>query len=260
MDQKSPATAAPHLGPVFQDSFGILFFFTILTWSITRFQRLLPGCCKCCTCAVPKTTSTSVLADKKTYKTLNENEDDDINVMRSDAEIAMKNMGLNFDIENSIVLKTISSEYISMLFDHDEPSLQEVKMAFLVFDENNDGYIDASDLRRVLHNIGLGEQAGIGECEQMIARYDMNKDMRIDMMEFTKDFKTEYSPPDPRFVSGEATGGDETLAATKSPPSRSLSAAAAASLAAVAAAPPSASKGCGVVGGAAAEQRCGAVV
>lgn len=106
--------------------------------------------------------------------------------MRSDAEIAMKNMGLNFDIENSIVLKTISSEYISMLFDHDEPSLQEVKMAFLVFDENNDGYIDASDLRRVLHNIGLGEQAGIGECEQMIARYDMNKDMRIDMMEFTK--------------------------------------------------------------------------
>jgi calmodulin len=71
-----------------------------------------------------------------------------------------------------------------MLFVDDEPSLQEVKMAFSLFDENNDGYINASDLQRVLRGLGL-EGVGLNECEQMIARYDMNKDTRIDFMEFT---------------------------------------------------------------------------
>ena len=91
----------------------------------------------------------------------------------------MRKMGLDFDQEKSC-------EYISTLFNDDEPSFQEVKMAFLVFDENNDGYIDASDLRRILDNLGLGDQVGVNESEQMIARYDMNNDWRIDLMEFTK--------------------------------------------------------------------------
>jgi len=32
----------------------------------------------------------------------------------------------------------------------------------------------------------LGEGVGVDECEQMIAKYDLNNDRRIDIAEFTK--------------------------------------------------------------------------
>lgn len=177
--EKSPATAACHLEPLLQDPLSILIVF-ILTWSFSKLQRLLPtSCCQSCTCTVSTTTSTPVLAEKKTSKAPNKSECDEVNATQSDAEVAMGKMGLNSDQEKSC-------EYISTLFDDDEPSFQEVKMAFLVFDENNDGYIDALDLRRILQNLGLGDRVGVNEAEQMIARYDMNNDRRIDLMEFTK--------------------------------------------------------------------------
>uniref|UniRef100_A0A8I6WXX2 EF-hand domain-containing protein n=2 Tax=Hordeum vulgare subsp. vulgare TaxID=112509 RepID=A0A8I6WXX2_HORVV len=173
---KSPATAGCHLEPLFLEPLGILILF-ILTWFISEVQRLLPSSCQSCSCPVSTTTSPPVLAE--TSKAPNKSEYVEMNAKQSDAEIAMRKMGFDFDQEKSC-------EHISTLFDDDEPSFQEVKMAFLVFDENNDGYIDALDLRRVLHNLGLGDRVGVSESEQMIARYDMNNDRRIDLMEFTK--------------------------------------------------------------------------
>ncbi|XBJ27536.1 hypothetical protein VPH35_004786 [Triticum aestivum] len=177
--EKSPATAGCHHAPLFQEPVGILILF-ILTWCISKLQSLLPtSCCQSCNCTVSTTTSTPVLAEKKTSKAPNKSEYDEMNATQSDAEVAMRKMGLDFDQEKSC-------EYSSTLFDNDEPSFQEVKMAFLVFDENNDGYIDALDLRRILQNLGLGDRVGVNEAEQMIARYDTNNDRRIDLMEFTK--------------------------------------------------------------------------
>ncbi|CAM0873922.1 unnamed protein product [Alopecurus aequalis] len=183
--EKSPATAACHLEPIFHEQLGILIFFTILTWSISKLQRLLPSSCQSCTCPVSRTTLTPVLANARISKALDRNDYGEVDTTQSDAEAAMRKIGFNFDQEKSVALKAISSECISTLFVEDEPSLQEVKMAFSLFDENNDGYIEASDLQRILHNLGLGQGVGLSECEKMIARYDTNEDMRIDIMEFT---------------------------------------------------------------------------
>jgi calmodulin len=182
--EKCPATGACHLELFFEGQLGILILFTILTWSISKLQRFLPTSCQSCSCPVSNTTSTPVLTNTQISKALNKNEHNEVDMMQSDAETAMRKMGFSFDQEHSVALKVISSECISMLFVDDEPSLQEVKMAFSLFDENNDGYINASDLQRVLRGLGL-EGVGLNECEQMIARYDMNKDTRIDFMEFT---------------------------------------------------------------------------
>uniref|UniRef100_A0ACD5X0I4 Uncharacterized protein n=1 Tax=Avena sativa TaxID=4498 RepID=A0ACD5X0I4_AVESA len=184
--EKSPATAACHLELIFEDQLGIVIFFTMLTWSISMLQRFLPSSCQSCTCPVTKTTSTPALANTQVSKALDKNDQqDEIDTTQSDAEVAMRKLGFSFDQQHSAALNAISSESISTLFVDDEPSLQEVKMAFLLFDENNDGYIDASDLQRVLGDLGLGEGVGLNECEQMIARYDTDDDMRIDIMEFS---------------------------------------------------------------------------
>jgi calmodulin len=183
--EKSPATAACHHEPIFQEELGILILFTILTWSISKLQRFFPSSFQSCSCPVSNTTSTPVLANTEISKALNNNEHNEVDKMQSDAEIAMRKMGFSFDQEHSVALNAISSECISTLFVDEEPSLQEVKMAFLLFDENNDGYIDASDLQRVFRDLGLGEGVGLSECEQMISRYDMNEDTRIDFIEFT---------------------------------------------------------------------------
>uniref|UniRef100_A0ACD5W4K1 Uncharacterized protein n=1 Tax=Avena sativa TaxID=4498 RepID=A0ACD5W4K1_AVESA len=182
--EKSPASSACHLELIFEDQLGIVIFFTMLTWSISMLQRLLPSSCQSCSCPVTKTTSTPVLANAQVSKAPNKNDQqDEIDTAQSDAEVAMRKMGFSFDQQNSVALSAISAESISTLFVDDEPSLQEVKIAFLLFDANNDGYIDASDLQRVLRGLGL-EGVGLNDCEQMIARYDTDEDMRIDIREF----------------------------------------------------------------------------
>ncbi|XP_062197846.1 probable calcium-binding protein CML46 [Phragmites australis] len=184
--EKSPATATSHLEPVLQEPCGIIIFLAFLTWSISKIQRLLPGSCQSCSSPADKAPPTPVVADKRIIKTRNKNEDDEMELTHEDINAVMRNIGLGFDQENSLACNSIGSECISRLFDDDEPSLHEVRQAFLVFDDNKDGYIDASDLQRVLRSLGLGEGVGVYECEQMIAKYDMNKDMRIDLAEFTK--------------------------------------------------------------------------
>ena len=182
---KFPATEACYLEPIFQEQLGILIFFTILTWSISKLQRIIPSSRQSCTCPVSETTSAPVLANAWISKALDRNEYDEVDTMQSDAEAAMRKIGFSFDQEQSLALKAIRSECISTIFVDDEPSLQEVKMAFSLFDENNDGYIEASDLQRVLQNLGLGEAVALSECEKMVARYDTNEDMSLDIMEFS---------------------------------------------------------------------------
>ncbi|EYU24362.1 hypothetical protein MIMGU_mgv1a018524mg, partial [Erythranthe guttata] len=94
-----------------------------------------------------------------------------------DVQIVMENLGL----EGS----TTFGEIAINMFDEREASLDEVREAFGLFDENNDGYIDADELNRVISSIGL---TGFSQrhCKSMIMAFDENCDGRIDFGEFVK--------------------------------------------------------------------------
>ncbi|XP_040990716.1 probable calcium-binding protein CML45 [Juglans microcarpa x Juglans regia] len=77
------------------------------------------------------------------------------------------------------------SDEIAGLFEEVEPSPEEVKQAFDMFDENNDGFIDAWELGKVLYTLGLVEPLE-AECQSMIRVFDDNGDGRIDFNEFVK--------------------------------------------------------------------------
>ncbi|KAG2675592.1 hypothetical protein I3760_12G011700 [Carya illinoinensis] len=77
------------------------------------------------------------------------------------------------------------SDEIAGLFEEEEPSPEEVKQAFDMFDENNDGFIDAWELGKVLYTLGLVEPSE-AECQSMIIVFDDDGDGRIDFNEFVK--------------------------------------------------------------------------
>jgi len=187
MENSSCAAACHFL--VLQEACGINLFLKFLAWSVSVLQILLPCSCKSCNCncnhsSAEKVTQTPVITtDKEEIERRNKDQDDEKELTQEDIKTVMRNIGINLDQENSMA---IGNDSIPRIFDEDEPSLQEVWQAFLVFDHNNNGYFDALDLQRVLKSLGLGEGVGMDECEQMIAKYDTNKDGRIDVAEFTK--------------------------------------------------------------------------
>lgn len=186
MENSSCAAACHFL--VLQEACVINLFLKFLTcWSVSVFQIHLPCSCKCCNCnhsSSEKVTQTPVITtDKEVIERRKKDQDNKTALTQEDIKTVMIRIGFNLDQENSMAIGNVS---IPRIFDDDEPSLQEVREAFLVFDHNNDGYFDASDLQRVLKSLGLGEGVGMDDCEQMIAKYDMNKDRRIDVSEFTK--------------------------------------------------------------------------
>lgn len=73
-------------------------------------------------------------------------------------------------------------EEIKQVFEETEPSLEEVKEAFDVFDVNKDGFIDGYELKRVL--CGLGVVSSEDDCIRMINAFDENGDGRVDFHEF----------------------------------------------------------------------------
>jgi calmodulin len=183
--EKSPAAATSHLELVLEEPCGLLILITILTWCISRIQSFHRASCQSCSQnpSNKQVTLASVLTDNEVFETRNKNKKDDMEVTYKDIETVTRSIGLNFDQESS---EAIGSDYIHRIFDEDEPSLHEVRQAFLVFDENKDGYLDASDLQRVFQSLGLGGGVDLGECEKMVAKYDLNNDRRIDLVEFTK--------------------------------------------------------------------------
>lgn len=72
------------------------------------------------------------------------------------------------------------------IFEEREPSLDEVREAFEVFDGNKDGFIDEEELQRVMGALGLKEGMEVKNCRRMIGAFDENGDGRIDFHEFVK--------------------------------------------------------------------------
>ncbi|GMI67414.1 CALMODULIN-LIKE 46 [Hibiscus trionum] len=105
---------------------------------------------------------------------------------RKDVETLMGNLGIVCSHESEEQLsESFGSEEISRLFE-EEPSLEEVKEAFDVFDVNKDGFIDAKELQRVLCVLGLKEGFKLQNCNKMIKTFDEDGDGRIDFQEFVK--------------------------------------------------------------------------
>lgn len=109
--------------------------------------------------------------------------DDGRMLIRGEVEVVMEKLGLCYSSPNGGDDKF--EENIATLFYENEPSVEEVKQAFDVYDENCDGYIDEKEFDKVLCKLGL-TQFSQRECQRMIAAYDRNGDRRIDFAEFSK--------------------------------------------------------------------------
>ncbi|KAI3736823.1 hypothetical protein L2E82_26810 [Cichorium intybus] len=100
-----------------------------------------------------------------------------------DMKIIMESLGLVSDDED--MSKITCLEDITSLFDENEPTLDELKEAFGVFDTNNDGFIDAEELQLVLSKLGYS-CISESDCSRMIDGYDVDKDAKISSKEFLK--------------------------------------------------------------------------
>ncbi|PKU72392.1 probable calcium-binding protein CML30 [Dendrobium catenatum] len=116
--------------------------------------------------------------------------EDQASISMQEINNVMKNIGLPFH-DNEFMKKTVcKTEEITALFQDQEPSLDEAKEAFAVFDENGDVHVDAEELQRVLYNLGFGGEGEAGfeldSCKKMIALYDEDGDGLIGFDDFVK--------------------------------------------------------------------------
>ncbi|XP_071707479.1 probable calcium-binding protein CML46 [Rutidosis leptorrhynchoides] len=118
--------------------------------------------------------------------------DDDVTLTKDDVEVLMAHIGLFYHPESEKLPEMLNSTDLLNIFEQEQPKLDEVRGAFEVFDENKDGYIDSSELQRVLCALGFKERAGIEDCKKMIGAFDLNADGRLDFIEFVKFMENTY--------------------------------------------------------------------
>ena len=73
-----------------------------------------------------------------------------------------------------------------MMYSHDSPEAQRERLshAFAIFDETGDGTISSDDIRRVM--INLGEPMELDDVDDVVARFDTNRDGVIQYEEFVE--------------------------------------------------------------------------
>lgn len=112
--------------------------------------------------------------------------DERILMLRGEVELVMERLGVFCNPNGDKLQERFGWEDIASLFSEKGSSLEEeVKQAFDLFDENNDGYIDEKELEKVLWKLGFQEFSE-RECQRMIKVYDDNRDGLIDFSEFCK--------------------------------------------------------------------------
>lgn len=104
----------------------------------------------------------------------------------AEMNMMMNRLGMVCGLEGINENASFGAQDLVSLFEEEEPILDEIKETFDVFDVNNDGFIDASELHRVVCNLGLKEMYELEECKRMIKAFDGNGDGLIDFQEFVK--------------------------------------------------------------------------
>lgn len=118
--------------------------------------------------------------------------DEKLIIAKEEVNMVIERIGLHYNMEensdNSVVekLRVIGEEEILEIFDEEEVSLTDVKEAFDVFDLNKDGFIDATELQRVLCGLGMLKESEMSKCIRMIEVVDENGDGMVDFNEFVK--------------------------------------------------------------------------
>ncbi|GAB2267921.1 hypothetical protein Dimus_002896 [Dionaea muscipula] len=110
-----------------------------------------------------------------------------VTVSREDvADVVMERLGFRRSQEEEEEAEEgdFSEGEIERIFEVKEATLEEVREAFEVFDENRDGFIDAKELQRVLCVLGFEEGLELQRCSLMIKAFDQNGDEKIDLHEF----------------------------------------------------------------------------
>jgi calmodulin len=109
-------------------------------------------------------------------------------VMRSlgqhptEAEIADLVKGVDTDGNGKIDFKEFTNMMISKM--KDSITEDEIREAFLLFDNDGNGFISATELRHVMTS--LGETLTDEEVEELMSEADSNGDGQIDYDEFVK--------------------------------------------------------------------------
>lgn len=118
--------------------------------------------------------------------------DEKLIIAKEEVNMVIERIGLPYNMEensdNCVVekLRVIGEEEILEIFDEEEVSLTDVKEAFDVFDLNKDGFIDATELQRVLCGLGMLKESEMSKCIRMIEVVDENGDGMVDFNEFVK--------------------------------------------------------------------------
>ncbi|KAF1889350.1 hypothetical protein Lal_00024674 [Lupinus albus] len=99
---------------------------------------------------------------------------------KEEVTMVMERLGMNVESDE---IEEFDVQEIEQLFEKGI-SLGEVDETFNVFDQNKNGFIEASDLQRVLSCLGL--EKNLMECQKMIDAFDQNGDQLIDPNEFIK--------------------------------------------------------------------------
>ncbi|XP_073273322.1 probable calcium-binding protein CML46 [Primulina huaijiensis] len=106
-----------------------------------------------------------------------------------DVEIIFEKLGLDSGArkvnKRNRMERQESNIEVGSVFDKVQPCLDEVREAFNIFDANNDGFIDANELEKVINSMGF-MRFSREDYQRMIMAFDYNGDGKIDFEEFVK--------------------------------------------------------------------------